>query len=125
MKVDTETHNAYQLARLAECTDPDSLESDGSRWLLRVASDIPDLMESDDPEDTVHEYADGAVPHMTHERWKIFVDLGAYSEDLSELDFEYDADNSQADLTGAAGVALYMIADRLLRALISEAKVAE
>jgi hypothetical protein len=53
------------------------------------------------------------VPIYTHERWQVFVDLQAYQEDVSEYG---DAD----DLTNAAGVALYMIAERLVHALATE-----
>lgn len=109
--------NAYRLAGMAECASPDSPDSPGVRFLLRVASDfaerVADGEEYDDDAayDMAHEVADAAVPIYTHERWVTFVDLAAYNEDPSEL----GADAS--DMTELAGVCLYLIAERLVRVL--------
>lgn len=113
----TETVAAWELSRMAGCGNPDSEDSNGARWLLRVASDLPDLLKSDYPEDDIAEYADGAVPVMTHNRWEVFTDLCAYEEDISD----FGADYPEGGMTAQAGVALYMIADRLLRTLLTEA----
>jgi hypothetical protein len=116
-ETETEDRNPYQLAQLADVTSPDSPTSPGAVWLLRVASDAEDLWdwgkETEDLTDTISEYADQAVPVYTHERWKVFVDLAAYTEEVTEF-------GPVEDMTAAAGVALYMIAERLLNALIEE-----
>jgi hypothetical protein len=114
--------NAYSLASLADCATPDTQESPGAAFLLRVQDATREAVEEiDDPEDIeremqdrAHEIADTAVPVYTHDCWQVFVDLGAYNEDASEL----GADAS--DLTTAAGVALYMIAERVVTALVTE-----
>ena len=112
----TETLNAYQLARLADCMDPDSHTSPGAQFLERVQDDYRERVEdgSYDEDETPHEIADGAVPIYTHKLWETFTDLGAYQEDPSELGAESD------DMTRAAGVCLYMIAERLVRALAEQ-----
>jgi hypothetical protein len=127
-------HNVFQLASFADCGSPDSVDSPGAAFLARVARDVADRVdvgdiEQGDPEgawneavaaqlrdlteDGAHEVSDAAVPIYTHERWQVFVDLQAYQEDVSEYG---DAD----DLTNAAGVALYSIAQRLVIALAEE-----
>lgn len=139
----------WQLARLAECADPDRHDGqgltptpdpatvdpspgatflrhveDGARELydrLRVdysgdGYDWPDHVERwADYSGGVHEIADGAPDVYTYTRWREFVDLGAWEEDPSEL-----MGGEGSDLTGAAGVALYMIAERLAWALLRE-----
>lgn len=113
---DTTTHTVYQLARLADCLDPDSADSPGGKFLADVADAYRDAADEGwyDADDGPHEIADSAVPVYTHNRWLTFADLGAYQEDTTEL----GADAS--DLTQCAAVALYMIADRLVRALHDE-----
>ncbi len=106
----TETLNAYQLARLAECAEPDTDESPGAVWLLRVGRATEDVAEYDDRDEGLHETADALVPVYTSERWAIFTDLAAWNEDVTEY-------GTYTDMTEAAGVALYMIARRLLEAL--------
>jgi hypothetical protein len=116
-------HSPYHLASLANCGSPDSVDSPGAAFLSSVARDVADRV-NDDPavarediadliEDGAHEIADSAVPVYTHQRWQTFVDLQAYQEDTSE----YGAID---DLTNAAGVALYMVANRLVLALAEE-----
>lgn len=112
----TDTHTVWELARLAGCMDPDNAESPGARFLSRVADDYREAIADEwYDDDSPHEIADSAVPVYTHERWQVFVDLGAYQEDISEYGDDYGA-----DLTGAAAVALYMIAERLVYALAQE-----
>jgi hypothetical protein len=97
--------------------DPDSIDSPGAKFLERVESNIIERRgEGSLDEDSIHELADSAVPIYTHERWQVFVDLGAYQEDVSEIGA------SSEDLTQCAAVALYLIADRLARALMDEGR---
>ena len=109
-------HNAYVLARMADCASPDTLESPGAVFLLRVADDVAEALDDEDTDrdDAPHEIADAAVPIYTYDVWRTFVDLAAYQEDPTEL----GADGS--DMEQAAKVCLYMIADRLARALFEE-----
>ncbi len=107
----TDTRTVWQLARLADCADPDSLESPGAEWLKMVASSADDI---EDPE-TIGEVADSCVPVYTHNRWQVFVDLAAYQEDPTDLGADAE------DMTQCAGVCLYLIAERLLGALATEA----
>jgi hypothetical protein len=112
------THNAYRLASMADVPSPDAADSPAARFLERIQSDVNDLTIEDwDHEtryDAAHEIADGAVPIYTHERWRVFVDLCAYNEDLDEVG------GSSGDMTQDAAVALYMIAERLVLALLDE-----
>jgi|SRR6516225_10905127 hypothetical protein len=103
-------HSAYELARLAEVASPDSPTSPGAEWLNSVARWAEDVENDDD----ITEAADSVVPVYTHERWRVFVDLAAYNEDPTDL----GADAS--DMTQAAGVALFLIAERLIQALLQE-----
>ena len=115
--------------------------SPGALFLRSVADDLaeriayafadPDL----DPascdlarelEEEVHEVADAAPSVYTFTRWQEFTDLAAWQEDTTELgvtlERAYNLRGARGggndDLTGAAGVALYMIAERLARALV-------
>lgn len=114
----------YALACHAECggiSGPDTSESAGARFLTRVRDALLEALEhaesceaQDTHDDLVWEVSDGAVPIYTHERWLAFVDLAAYQEDTTELG------SGTHDLTELAGVALYVIAERLCHALIAE-----
>lgn len=125
--------SVYHLATLADCYSPDGDDSPGAGFLAGIARDLAErvtygadtadeyranLAEITDG-DGAHEIADGAVPIYTHQRWATFTDLGAYNEDVTEL-----GDGDASDLTGLAGVALYIIAERLVRALAEELSAA-
>lgn len=109
-------HNAYELADLADCSAPDSHTSPGAEWLRLVANDAPELypLSESDRSDRVSELADSDVPIYTHNKWEVFVDLGAWQEDPSELGGE------TADMDKASNICLYIIAERLLLALAEE-----
>ncbi len=120
----------YDLAVLADCGVPDHSTSPGAAFLLVVARDTLDMidqniLEDDDNHltvaeavrnlaygDDVHGIADMAPSVYTHRRWQEFVDLQAYDEDAGDYCPGTD------DLTATAGVCLYVIADRLVRAII-------
>jgi len=136
--------STWHLADLAGCGSPDRPDgigvsppadmstvdpSPGAKFLRSVADDIAGRIayvfaDTDlDPascdlarelEDEVHEVADGAPYVYTHTRWRQFTDLAAWQEDAAELGASAD------DLTGADGVALYMIAERLAAALVEK-----
>lgn len=118
-----EERTPYALASLAGCASPDSPDSPGARFLKRVETDVFETIEYDggiEPHADVHEtafqIADRCVPVYTHERWETFVDLAAYTEDTRELG------DDGSDLTQSAGLALYMIAERLAAELLEEAQ---
>jgi hypothetical protein len=125
MTTNTETRTSWQLARMAGCADPDEHDGRGSRdgsagaqFLRSIEYSVADYDSPD--EDTAHEIADGAVPVYTHELWKTFVDLAAYTEDPSELGYD-DA----SDMEKLAGACLYLIGRRLAEALIEELETDE
>lgn len=109
--------NAYQLAGMAECQCPDSLESPGAALLLSVAAAVADRwqeladMGEDERRDVAAEIADQAPSIYTHRRWVEFVDVCAYQEDLEEF-------GPIEDMEKAAGLALYLICERLAVALL-------
>lgn len=109
---------AYVLADMAQCESPDSHSSPGAKFLDSVRDEVVRAIEDgritiDDFDDNgqSHSIADDAPSIWTHERWRQFVDLGAYHEE-PELD-----DAWPKDLNKTAAIALYQIADRLTRAL--------
>lgn len=111
----TYTRTVWQLARLAGVAYPDALDSPGGKWLRLVANTVEDVRDYGTTDestlrDAVSEQADNLVPVYTYDRWKVFVDLAAwevYTEGLAPPD----------DMTAMAGVALYLVAERLLDAL--------
>ncbi len=106
------TETTFELARLADCAAPSCPHSVGADFLRLVS--ICTLEAYDpvaDASDLAHEIADGCVPVYTHERWRVFCDLAAYQEDLSDF-------GTPHDLTEAAGFALYQIAYRLAHAIL-------
>ena len=117
------TYTTWQLARMASCADPDKAQtaenpgSDGAVFLHRCADDARELFDSHpdtrEREDYVGEYADGAVPVYTCDLWRTFVDLAAWEEDPSDV-------GEPEDMTSAAGICLYLIADRLIRAILED-----
>jgi hypothetical protein len=117
--------NAFQLARLADCSSPDTLESAGARFLLGVQEDVAETVDyytdgstDDQRTEDSHEIANNAVPIYTHDLWLTFVDLGAYNEDLDEVCFPWG--NLQDDSENYPHTALYLIAERLATALLDD-----
>jgi len=125
--------HVFHLAGLADCATPDEPEhSPGAAFLQRCAMAAIDcaynaadeLAEQDEPtgdgwaevldyDGTLHEAADGVPSVYTHELWSAFADLAAYNEDVSEY-------GPVDDMTTAAGVALYLIAERCIRGALGE-----
>jgi hypothetical protein len=115
----TETKSVWELAEMAGCDSPESDISPGAMWLVRVASDLSEVIGrvteyGEDTQDVIRELADAAVPVYTHEMWRVFVDLAAYDVDDEGLHDRED------DMTQRAMVALYVVAERLLNALVGE-----
>lgn len=86
-----------------------STESFGDVWLEAVTQAGQDLArnrfgDAKAVRDGVHERAQALVPSNAHERWELFVDLGAYRGD--------------DDMTAAAGEAVRVVAERLLTLLV-------
>lgn len=121
----------WQLANLADCASPDRGDgigvhprpetmpepSPGAEMLRQVedayreaveyAGDVCEWDEDDGPS----EIANGVPSPHTYEMWRQFTDLGAWTEDPSELGFE------GSEMDEGAGICLYMIAERLTLAL--------
>lgn len=106
--------NPYQLAELADCASPDTLTSPGAMFLLHVQDATADHVSHGGDADDLSEIADNAPNVYTWKRWQEFTDLAAWQEDATELGASTD------DMTAAAGVCLYLIAERLARALIEQ-----
>lgn len=115
------TYNAYQLANMADCAGPDNNLSAGADWLETVAISALEILEDDDNKtatvddlgDTITEVADQVVPVYTYEKWKVFIDLAAWTEQVDEF-------GPLEDMDSGASRALYMIAERLIRAIIED-----
>lgn len=116
--------NAYHLADLAGCATPDNSESAGAQMLASIRDALADHLDSygagiepDDLDDdgSLHEIADAGPNVYTFTKWQQFVDLAAWQEDPSEL----GSDGS--DMDSAASVCLFIIAERLVAALVEEA----
>lgn len=111
--------NVYQLALLAEVASPDAIDSPASQWLEHVQVVARGLLsenaglDADEFSDLITEAADESVPVYTHERWEVFVDLAAYQEDVSDF-------GPIQDMEQGAGVALYLVAERLIRAIVED-----
>lgn len=104
-----------QLARMADCDAPDSQLSPGAIFLSNVRDAF--LERYDDgsyDDDTACEIADDAPSIYTYTLWKQFTDLAAWQEDISDLS------DPSGDMNRNASIALYMIAERLVRALHAE-----
>lgn len=117
----------YELASLADCGSPAEGRSRYRRaWSpgAKFLSDVRDAVvegircgnitddDSWDDRGIAHEIADNAPDVYTYGRWREFTDLAAWQEE-NEL-----GEGWGDDLTQAAGVALYQIADRLVHALV-------
>jgi hypothetical protein len=133
----------WHLANLADCGSPDRPDrygltdapaelpepsagalflrsvADGYRdardyYLLDDGATLADWCAATAGAADAHEVADAAPSVYTFTRWQEFVDLAAWQEDVSEM-----TDGSD-DMTTAAGICLYLIAERLFRALVDE-----
>lgn len=124
--------SAYTLADMAMTTCPDSLDSAGAEFLTAVRSDVVEQLRylvdtaapEDDPidpaelaelgrqHDVLTEVADGAPSIYTFQKFRQFTDLAAWQEDIS------DYADGETDMEKMAGIALYMIAERLVSALL-------
>lgn len=117
-------HTVWQLSRMAGCYDPDSLVSPGAEFLLRIEADtvvaIEEAEPSDDNSDIAHQVADTAVPIGTFDKWRTFVDLGAWEQDVSDYINWQSDDPNGTDMTTQATVALYVIGNQLASALIEQ-----
>ena len=110
--------NAYALARLAECLDPQNLTSPGGLFLTNVRDMVLEMIADDDiTERRVWEIADNAPDVYNHARMQEFTDLGAWQEDIT------DYTEPTGDIIKDAGMALLIIAERLVRALCAEADI--
>lgn len=119
--------NPYGLADMAGCSQPDEGRvrrrkhwSAGAVLLAGVRDAVVEairdgsITEHDrDDRGQLHEIADGAPSVYNHTRWREFTDLAAWQEDNEFGDWP-------DDLTEAAGIALYQIAERLCNALVDE-----
>ena len=122
--------NAYQLASMADTSSPDTLESDGAAFLAGIRDDVVEQLEwynngdyadAEDASqlvdslrelDAFTNIPDSAPSIYTFTKWKQFVDLAAWQEDVEELA------GDESDMDKLASIALYIIAERLVNALL-------
>jgi hypothetical protein len=111
---------------MAACSDPDTDSSPGADFLRSIETSVKDALNTIDADsgdmdewsmERAHEIADYCIPAYTHALWSTFVDLAAYSEDVSERGME---SVPMDELTKLPSVALFMIGERLALALFSD-----
>lgn len=113
--------NPYMIAGTVDCTSPDNQTSPGALWLCAVRDDAVEWWDNADPfdrtnydqSDSAHELADNAVPIYTHDKWRVFVDLAAYTEDLDDIG------GTSGDMDQDSNLALYLIASRVVAATLA------
>lgn len=112
--------SVYELARLAECGDPDSVESAGANFLGYVRDLVIESFEYDSwgtyPEDRASQIADDSVPIWNYEIAQTWTDLTGWVIDADDLS------EGVTDVIKLMSVALYVAGDRLARALFEEYK---
>lgn len=131
----------FDLAEKADVRSPDTKESAGAQFLLRVqgtaneadaevlleairdfvatGEDAEDFGVNDLPDslrDDMTEWADSDVQIYTFQLWQEFVDLCLWQEDPRD----FLSDDLGSDLTKVASMAEYMVAERLLGILLAE-----
>lgn len=122
--------SAYSLASMADTHCPDNLESAGASFLTGVRDgvaedleyysggdysefeELSELVDAIRELDAFHETADGAPSIYTYTRFQEFADLCAWQEDLD------DVTGGGENMEQLAGLALYVIAERLVNALL-------
>lgn len=122
---DIENLSVYELARIADCLDPDNFTSPGAKFLGDVRDNLvialKDANGEELEEDVIMEICDSAPDIYTHQKWQEFVDLGAYQLAMGSGDVDLqDYMGASFDMDGMASVALYIIAERLINNLINE-----
>ncbi|MER6231765.1 hypothetical protein ABT169_21870 [Streptomyces sp. NPDC001616] len=110
-------YGPHQLAQKADVASPDTLTSPGAIFLTDIRDAVIEaLEEAGGVSERKHgEIADSAASVMTHEKWKQYVDLCAYREDLSDF-----GEPTKGGIEGAVDTALFYIAHRLAGALVEE-----
>ncbi|MFF4510616.1 hypothetical protein [Streptomyces mirabilis] len=108
------------LARLAQCAEPDSRVSEGADFLALVRDTVLRLVEAygevgsnrEAIQDSAADIGSTAEPGV---KWRRFVDLSAYKENVTEF-----GRPSPDTPEGHADLALFFISFRLASALITE-----
>jgi hypothetical protein len=108
------------LARLAQCAEPDSRVSEGADFLALVRDKVVDLVQEHGEvapyreaiQDAAADIGSGAEPGV---KWRRFVDLSAYKENVTEF-----GRPSPDTPEGHADLALFFIGFRLATALLTE-----
>ncbi|ATI19008.1 hypothetical protein KGG85_gp68 [Streptomyces phage Tefunt] len=118
-----------KLARIADCTVPDTNVNEGADFLARVRDSVVGKIEAywsgrpSELADVVRKYreriqdkaSEAAPDAFADTMWREYVDLRAYQEDLTE--FGTPTDDT---MEGRARLALSSIAHRLASALFDE-----
>jgi hypothetical protein len=114
---------AWKLARHVSVSDPDTLESPGANFLIKIRDAILDeaerILTADYPEDEVSEIADSAAEVVsTYETWQIFTELELYNWGSSMYG---DGDTvKRGEITGYAQSVLWEVVSDLANILYGE-----
>jgi hypothetical protein len=133
----TETLHPFAARALARVRDvtlidltglagtPWDLDDVGTRWVESIIEDVAETIEYANPkgpedidrlaDEWATEMADGAVPIYPDDLFRVVLSLQAWHEPI-------DVFGTPRDLLDAARRAVYMIADRIVRALLDLAK---
>jgi hypothetical protein len=112
----------WQLANLADCSADNE---EAAEFLENIAADVVEAAGDVDPDDFAREYVDNysgraheisnrAPCVYTATMWLQFVGTAAHREDITEY-----VDLTEFDFDKCARVALYIIAERLVNALVN------
>jgi hypothetical protein len=124
--------SANELSKLADCMSPDTGNSSGALMLYYVRDASVESVEYGDlhldgyergNERPFREIAAGAPDVYSYPKWQEFVDLGAWQEeiarDVSDDFVEFALGGLAEGMDRDGTQALFMIADRLVRALVA------
>lgn len=119
-------YSAFALADsdLADCGSPDDRKSPGALLLTRTRGAFLEFIDgnpqatADDIREEVGTITADMVSVYTHEKWKQFIDLGAYLE-------ESESGEWPSELDAHADIALYQILDRMIYAFAQMIEDAE
>jgi hypothetical protein len=108
------------LARLAQCAEPDSRVSEGADFLALVRDKVVDLVQEYGEVAPYREAIQDAAADIGNTaelgvKWRRFVDLSAYKENLAEA-----GKPSPDTPEGHADLALFFIGFRLAAALLTK-----
>lgn len=116
-----ESLSVYRLANLIECVG--AVGTAGAKFLTKVRDAVAEEIGTGDPFtfERAAEIATAAPSDDALLRWQQFVDLGAWTVDISSRFLSPEEHGmGSTDMTELAGIALHVIAERLALAIAEE-----